>query len=60
MRIDTDLKIEFANICKEISLNMNAVIDIFANAVMNKRKIPFKIEVSIISNENFKNLLFAI
>lgn len=48
VRMDPALKKNFADICESIGMNMSVAINIFANAVVDKRKIPF--EVSAPSN----------
>lgn len=49
IRMDSTLKKNFADICESIGMNMSVAINIFANAVVDKRKIPF--EVSAPSND---------
>ena len=44
VRMDQNLKTRFSEICENIGMNMSTAINIFANAVVNKRKIPFDIE----------------
>ena len=44
VRMDQNLKTRFSEICESIGMNMSTAINIFANAVVNKRKIPFDIE----------------
>lgn len=43
IRMDSTLKRNFAEICESIGMNMSVAINIFANAVVDKRKIPFEV-----------------
>ena len=52
IRMEKNLKEKFAEVCESIGMNMSTAINIFANAVVDKRKIPFEIEVP--SNDNAK------
>lgn len=49
IRMDSNLKKNFSEICESIGMNMSVAINIFANAVVDKRKIPF--EVTAPSND---------
>ena len=52
VRMEKDLKERFSEICDSIGMNMSTAINIFANAVVDKRKIPFDVEAP--SNYNVK------
>ena len=52
VRMEKNLKEKFASVCESIGMNMSTAINVFANAVVDKRKIPFEIEVP--SNDNAK------
>ena len=42
--IDEDLKKEFEQTCKDMGLKPSAVFQLFANVVVQERKIPFEIK----------------
>lgn len=44
IRIDENLKNEFAKICDSMGMSMSTAFNIFAKAVVNDRKIPFEIK----------------
>ena len=52
VRMEKGLKDKFADICDSIGMNMSTAINIFANAVVDKRKIPFEVEAP--SNDSVK------
>ena len=52
VRMEKGLKERFADICESIGMNMSTAINIFANAVVDKRKIPFEVEAP--TNDNIK------
>ena len=52
VRMEKGLKEKFSEICDSIGMNMSTAINIFANAVVDKRKIPFEVEAP--SNDNIK------
>lgn len=43
IRMDSNLKKNFSEICEAIGMNMSVAINIFAHAVVDKRKIPFEV-----------------
>ena len=43
VRMDSKLKQQFNELCNEIGMSVNTAINIFANAVVKTRSIPFKI-----------------
>lgn len=52
VRMEKTLKDKFADICDSIGMNMSTAINIFANAVVDKRRIPFEVEAP--ANDNIK------
>ena len=44
IRMDQDLKVQFDALCNEFGMSTNTAINIFALAVVRKRRIPFVIE----------------
>ena len=52
VRMEKGLKDKFADICESIGMNMSTAINIFANTVVDKRKIPFEVEAP--TNDNIK------
>ncbi len=43
IRIDSQLKREFEEFCKNVGMNMTTAISIFAKAVVKEQRIPFEI-----------------
>ena len=43
VRMDSELRESFRDICNEFGMNMATAINIFARAVVRERKIPFEI-----------------
>ena len=43
VRMDSQLKQNFDALCQQLGLSANAAMNIFANAVVRTRSIPFKI-----------------
>jgi len=46
IRMDSDLKIKFNNLCEELGMSANTAFNIFARQAVRKRSIPFTIEAS--------------
>jgi addiction module RelB/DinJ family antitoxin len=46
VRMDAQLKQNFDALCARMGMSVNAAINIFANAVVRTRSIPFKISVN--------------
>ena len=44
IRMDQDLKMQFDALCDEFGMSTNTAFNIFARAVVLKRRIPFTIE----------------
>lgn len=57
VRMERNLKEEFANICESIGMNMSTAINIFANAVVDKRRIPFDVEAPSNNNAKFMEII---
>ena len=53
VRMEKNLKDKFAEICDSIGMNMSTAINIFANAMVDKRKIPFEVEAPTNGNVKF-------
>ena len=43
VRMDSDIKAAFDTLCAQFGMSANAAMNIFANAVVKTRSIPFKI-----------------
>ena len=59
VRMEKGLKEKFAEICDSIGMNMSTAINIFANAVVDKRKIPFEVEAPTNDNVKFMETISA-
>lgn len=59
VRMEKSLKDKFAEICDSIGMNMSTAINIFANAVVDKRKIPFEVEAPTNDNVKFMETINA-
>ena len=46
VRMDAGIKAAFDSLCQQFGMSANAAMNIFANAVVKTRSIPFKIEMS--------------
>lgn len=46
VRMDAQLKKNFDSLCQQFGMSANAAMNIFANAVVVYRKIPFEIKAS--------------
>ena len=46
VRMDSQLKQNFDALCSSMGMSVNAAINIFANAVVRTRSIPFKISAN--------------
>ena len=44
VRMDSNLKASFDELCAQFGMSANAAMNIFANAVVRQRKIPFEIK----------------
>ena len=54
VRIDKDVKEQFAKVCKAMGLNISDAINIFARKVVSEQAIPF--EVKLKSNQEDTNI----
>ena len=52
IRLDSDIKKQFENLCKEFGLSTNAAFNLFARTVVREQAIPFPI--SLKGNESEK------
>lgn len=43
IRLDSDIKEQFDNLCKEFGISTNAAFNLFARAVVREQAIPFPI-----------------
>jgi addiction module RelB/DinJ family antitoxin len=50
VRMDSRLKTAFDALCQQFGMSANAAMNIFANAVVMQRKIPFEIKAAPESN----------
>ena len=46
VRIDSEMKAQFDKLCAEFGMSVNTAFNIFVNAVVSRRKIPFEIKAS--------------
>lgn len=46
IRMDAGIKAQFEELCSQFGMSVNTAMNIFANAVVRKRKIPFEISVN--------------
>ena len=46
IRLEPDLKKDFANVCDDMGLSISSAITIFAKTVVRERRIPFEISTS--------------
>lgn len=54
IRLDSELKAKFDELCAQFGMNANTAMNIFANAVVRKRKIPFEVEAAPIEETRSK------
>ena len=45
IRLDSDIKKQFENLCKEFGLSTNAAFNLFARTVVREQAIPFPISL---------------
>ena len=45
VRVDNNIKMQFDSLCEQFGMSANAAVNIFINAVVRARAIPFKISV---------------
>ena len=46
IRLDAQMKLQFDNLCEQFGMSANTAINIFVNAVVRSRSIPFPINAS--------------
>ncbi len=46
VRIDSEMKSQFDKLCEEFGMSVNTAFNIFVNAVVRSRKIPFEIKAA--------------
>lgn len=46
VRIDSEMKVQFDKLCTEFGMSVNTAFNIFVNAVVRSRKIPFEIKAA--------------
>ncbi len=46
VRIDSDMKLQFDELCEQFGMSVNTAFNIFVNAVVRSRKIPFEIKAA--------------
>lgn len=46
VRMDSQLKKQFNELCNEIGMSVNTAINVFAKAVVMNRKIPFEVKAA--------------
>lgn len=51
IRLDSDIKKQFDDLCKEFGLSTNAAFNLFARTVVRERAIPFPISLNISESE---------
>ena len=61
VRMDSQIKKQFTEICNEIGMSVNTAINVFVNAAVKTRGIPFEVKASQKTvNEDFKNAFYAL
>ena len=55
--MDKKLKNQFSDICNRIGMNMSTAINIFANAVVDTKKIPFEVKAPSSYKEKYYNAI---
>ena len=58
VRVDNRLKAQFDSLCEQFGMSANAAINVFINAVVRTRSIPFKVSAEL--DETAKRLLDAL
>lgn len=58
VRVDNNVKRQFYALCEQFGMSVNAAINVFINAVVRTRSIPFTINVE--ENQTRKRLLEAL
>ena len=58
VRLDNRVKSQFDSLCEQFGMSANAAINVFVNAVVRTRSIPFQINAEL--DETAKRLLDAL
>lgn len=58
VRVDNNVKRQFDALCEQFGMSVNAAVNVFINAVVRTRSIPFTINVE--ENQTRKRLLEAL
>lgn len=56
IRVDSNLKQKFDNLCNEFGLSVTSAFTIFMNAVVRERRIPFEIKTDSVEESRKKAL----
>ncbi len=56
VRLDSDVKSQFDSLCQDFGMSANTAFNVFVNAVIRNRCIPFTIESSRMSDSQQKAL----
>ena len=54
VRMDSGIKAAFDSLCQQFGMSANAAMNIFANAVVMQRRIPFEIKASTETNKGIE------
>ena len=59
VRLDSDVKIKFDRLCQEFGMSANTAFNVFVNAVIRNKCIPFTIEAGqeISSQQRARNVI---
>lgn len=61
IRMDSELKSDMENVCRDLGLNMTTAFTIFAKKMTRERRIPFEVSVDpFYSEKNMKYLRDAV
>ena len=61
VRMDAGIKAQFEALCQQFGMSVNTAMNVFANAVVMTRGIPFEIKATQKNaNEDFKNAFYAL
>lgn len=55
IRMDTDLKKQFDDMCEEMGMNATTAFNIFARTVVREQRIPFEINANTETKKSKKN-----
>lgn len=47
VRVDNNIKMQFDSLCEQFGMSANAAVNVFINAVVRRREIPFKISAEL-------------